>query len=324
MIKYFVYVTSPLSPHFVHHEWAKSIGCKDLKIPINPFLQFYYSEKIEEFLKNLIKGGQEVLFVVESLYALPFIYKIKRSFKTKVKIVSIIADTSFYPPKYSLIRRIYFNFFKLKDFVDYYIVVSNKIKNWMVERNIEDSKIFVVRPFSIIETKKREVLNKEINNNIVFIGNYTKIRAAKRVLKLSYLLKDFNFYIVGSVCKALNIKRKNNVFCTYNLTWNELKKLLLSSTIYIHPFEFDPFPVSVIDAMRCGNYPLVYSYVGTSEILNKENILRTLDIKKWEKKIVDIRNSISKKDFIKYYKISLNHTKEKSIEEFRKVIEKII
>ncbi|MEM5828299.1 MAG: glycosyltransferase [Candidatus Aenigmatarchaeota archaeon] len=328
VLKYFIYVNSPLSPHFVHYEWAKSIGCEPLKIPINPFLQFKYLKNFEKIIKKdyYNSNDKEILVIVESLYALPFIYKLKKLYKGKLKIISIIADTSFYPPKLSAIRKIYFKIFRLKEFIDYYIVVSNTIRDWMIKRsNINESKIYVVRPFSLLDIKKREIVKKERNNTITFIGNYTKIKAAERVLKLALMLRDFNFYIIGSVCRVINKKRKsNNVYCTYNISWNELKSILLKSIIYLHPFEFDPFPVAVIDAMRCGNYPLVYFYVGASEILHEQNILKTLETEKWLNRIIDIKDSISKKDFLKYYKLSLEYTKEKSIKKFKNTINKII
>jgi len=37
---YFVYEKIPLRPHFVHKSWAGSINSKDIKLSMNPAVQY--------------------------------------------------------------------------------------------------------------------------------------------------------------------------------------------------------------------------------------------------------------------------------------------
>jgi len=318
---YFVYVKTPLSPHFVHKSWAESINSENIKLSMNPATQYEVAKK---FIKNFIKlKNEKILLIIESLYALPFVYFVKKKLRDKLITVSIIADTTFYPPKFNIIRKTYFEMFKLKYMIDYFIAVSKTIKSWIIRFGFREDQVFVNHPFSILETNEEEIKNKEIKKSVSFIGNFTKLKAAKRILKISKNMKDTNFYIIGSVCKKIVIKEEN-VKCYYNLSWEDLKKILLSSSIYLHPFEFDPFPVCVIDSMRCGNYPLVYKFVGVSEVLRKDNILLSLDESYITKKLEETFDSISKRDFYYHYKISKRFTKEKSTQNFKKIIQKLL
>jgi len=318
---YFVYVKTPLSPHFVHKSWAESINSEDIKLSINPAVQYEIAKKFIKNFKEL--KNEKALLIVESLYALPFVYFVKRTLKDKLVTVSIIADTTFYPPKFNIIRKMYFEFFRLKYIIDYFITISQKIKSWIINFGFQEDRVFVNYPFSILETNKVEIKNKEINKSVSFIGNYTKLKAAKRILKISKNMRDTNFFIVGSVCKKMVIKEEN-VKCYYNLSWEGLKKILLSSSVYLHPFEFDPFSVAVIDGMRCGNYPLVYKLVGASEVLKKDNVLLSLDENYIIKRLKETFDSISKRDLYFYYKISKRFTKEKSTKNFKKIVNKIL
>ncbi|MBU5682099.1 MAG: glycosyltransferase [Candidatus Aenigmarchaeota archaeon] len=294
MSTYFLYVNSPLSPHFVHLTWAKSVKAIPIKIPINPVSQYFTLVKRDE---KIIKSDDTI--IVESLYALPYLYLLKN--KVKVKVISIIADSTFYPSKLPL-RKYFYNIFKLDQVVDYFFTVSKEIKEWIINYGIDETKIYVVRPFSLLDVKKRLIKRKVKNKKITFIGNYTKTSAAKLIISIAEYLKDFKFYLIGTVSKKIKNPPKN-VKCYMNISWEELKKILLSSSIYLHPMFFDPFPVSVLDAMRCGNFPLVYRLVGSSEILSKENIFYSLNPREIISKIIKVYKNLSTKDFLKYYKI---------------------
>ncbi|MEM5882497.1 MAG: glycosyltransferase family 4 protein [Candidatus Aenigmatarchaeota archaeon] len=314
-MKYFIYVDHPLSPHFVHLTWAKSIGAVPIKIPLNPFLQ--RSVLMRRDIKNF--NGSDV-FIVESLYSIPYLYFLKRELRPK--IISIIADTTFYPPKLPL-RSVFYKLFRLNWIVDYFFTVSENIKKWAINFGIDKDRIFVVRPFSMLKIEKKEIIGKEKRKKITFIGNFTKISAANIVISISKKLPDFEFNIIGTVSKKIKNPPKN-VKCYMNISWEDLKKILLSSSIYLHPMFFDPFPVSVLDAMRCGNFPLVYRLVGLSEVLKSKNVLYSLNLEYVIEKLLNTYAELSNKDFLRCYKFSKKYTKEKSIKTFKRIFNSII
>ncbi|MBU5682105.1 MAG: glycosyltransferase [Nanopusillaceae archaeon] len=193
----------------------------------------------------------------------------------------------------------------------------------MVDYGIDKEKIFVVRPASTLKVNKEEIKDKKIRKSITFIKNFPSSKVAEIVLKIAKELPDFEFNIVGTVSKKIKNPPKN-VKCYMNISWEELKKILLSSSIYLHPMFFDPFPVSVLDAMRCGNFPLVYRLFGSSEILSKENIFYSLDEKEIAEKVLKTYENLSEKDFIKYHKHGMKFSEKRSSKEFRKVFNRIL
>ncbi|MCD6371275.1 MAG: hypothetical protein J7L39_00975, partial [Candidatus Aenigmarchaeota archaeon] len=123
----FLYPNSPISPHKVHLTWALSVGAEPIKTP----------KGFGKFDIQRLRG-YDILFL-ESLYCLPFASKAKIK-NPNIKLISLIADTSFCPQKLSVFRRLYYRISKLW-LVDGFVTVSNQIKSYIIRyTGIEEDK----------------------------------------------------------------------------------------------------------------------------------------------------------------------------------------
>ena len=83
----FLYPASPISPHYAHLTWAKSLNARIIKTPMG--FRFFDNNKIPD----------SDILLLESLYCLPFAKRYKQKINPQCKIISIIADTSFWKEK---------------------------------------------------------------------------------------------------------------------------------------------------------------------------------------------------------------------------------
>ncbi|MEM3335906.1 MAG: glycosyltransferase [Candidatus Aenigmatarchaeota archaeon] len=298
----FLYPNSIRSPHFVHLTWAKYLNARIIRTPMG--FGFFDINKIP---------NSDVL-LLESLYCLPFakIYKDKRN--KECKIISIIADTSFWKDKLSIFRDIYYKLYL--GCVDGFIAVSERIKQDI--QNYINRPVVVVRPFLV---NKFVCKKNKFNKKILFIGNEAKEKGYLKLIEATRHLPGFELFLVGNCCKKIRT-RKPNIHVEGRVS--NLKRYFDICTYYVHPADFDPCPVSVWEAMYSGLISIISKGVGQSEILIKEcKELMLKDNKPITiaKKLVEIDN-LSDYDKIdlsnKCKKIAKNFTKEKSVKEFKK------
>ena len=177
---------------------------------------------------------------------------------------------------------------------DAIIVVTDEIKNYLVNHEIEDDKIWVIengantklfRPgrnnAALNELKiKHSIINEE--NVVLFVGllmpwqgvDYL-IRAAPLVIKE---IPKTKFLIVGggkieklmSLCKALNVEKK--FIFTGVVRYEDVAKYINISNICIAPFIKDRVcsPIKVFEYLSCGK-PVVSSDIGGVRKILKES-----------------------------------------------------
>ncbi|OYT42031.1 MAG: hypothetical protein B6U78_02275 [Candidatus Aenigmarchaeota archaeon ex4484_224] len=304
----FLYPNSPISPHKVHLAWALSIGAKPIKTPKG--IGKFDVEKLKNF---------DILFL-ESLYCLPFASKAKKK-NSDLKIVSLIADTSFYPEKLSLARRLYFKFSRL-DLVDAYITISERIRKYIISYT-GNRKVVVVRPFSELKFSKKEFnekMKRGFEKKAGLIGNKYKVEGMRIVEKMSKDMKDWDFYLAGSGSNFF--KNTKNLFV---LGWvRNQKDFFKKISFYLHPIKIEPFSVSSLEAMRIGSFPLIYKEAGILEIVPKK-VKQFIEVKKlnereFEKKLKErFKDERKSKKILKeLYKLSLKFRKEESVKEFKR------
>jgi len=245
------FIGGPHKPHKAHLIWIDSIGAKKIDfLSQKPKTKISFLRPLDIIIyqyslyrKTMKFYEKKSIFILESPFSLPYAFFLKK--ELDAKIISIIPDHSFYPVNIPF-RKYFYKAFNLNDTVDYFITVSEIIKKWMVDYGIDKERIFVVRPTSTLKVNKEEIKDKKIKKSISFIKNFPSSKVAEIVLKIAKELPDFEFNIVGTVSKKIKNPPKN-VKCYMNISWEELKKILLSSSIYLHPMFFDPFAVSVLD-----------------------------------------------------------------------------
>jgi glycosyltransferase involved in cell wall biosynthesis len=295
----FMYPASGISPHPAHLVWAKSVGSQVVETPMG--IGFFDLDKIQ---------GSNLL-LLESLYCAPFARRYKKK-NSDCKIISIIADTSFWGERLGILRKVFY--WRYLPFVDGFVAVSNRIKRDI--QNYVDRPVVIVRPFPVNKFRPRK---RGFNEKILFVGNEAKEKGYGNLIKSMNYLPDFELFLVGDCYKNVHTK-KANIHVEGKVT--SLKPYFEKCSLYTHPADFDPCPSAVWEAMYAGLIPIISEGVGQSELFKGE--LRKLVLtrnypKTIADKITEIHAFDGKKELIeKCMKLSSEYTKEKSVRQFKK------
>jgi len=295
----FLYPASGISPHPSHLAWAKSVGARVVETPMG----------VGRFDQSKLKGSD--LLILESLYCAPFARRYKKE-NPECKVISIIADTSFWSERLSILRKIYYR--RYLPIVDGFIAVSERIKRDI--QNYVSKPVEVVRPFLVNKFRPRK---RVFEREILFIGNEAKEKGYGNLVKSMDYLPDFELFLVGDCYRKVRA-RKPNIHVEGRVP--KLDPYLEKCSIYAHPADFDPCPVSVWEAMYAGLLPIITKGVGQSELFSgdlERLVLEKNDPKSIADKIQEVYSIPDKRKLIKEcMKLSENHTREKSIARFKK------
>lgn len=283
----FIYHT----PHHSHAGFAKSINADFI---------YYNPYNLPTFLTPiyLILGYDKIknynILFLESGSCLPLASSLKIRNKN-LKIIMLVMD----PIVHNLffIKK-KFLLFLIKKYVDGIIAVSNYIKKLVIKNGIK-CPIRVAYPYAykIYRNCKPRLENK----NILFIGHARKTKGYMKLLEAFKLLKkrdsEWNLYLVGDCYK--HIKERFDGLHVEGRVKN-LEKYFNICSLYVHPADFDPCPVSVWEAMSAGLIPILTKNVGNSEVLEenglKELIIENNDPVNIANKIEEIFYSNNKKE----------------------------
>jgi len=301
----FLYPASGISPHYAHLTWAKSIGSRVVETPMG----------IGFFNLNKLKGSD--LLLLESLYCAPFARQYKKK-NPDSKIISIIADTSFWSERLGILRKMFYK--RYLGSVDGFVVVSNRIKRDI--QNHVDKPAVVVRPFLVNKFRPKK---RGFNKRILFIGNEAKEKGHGYLIKSMDHLLDFELFLVGDCYKKIRTK-KANVHVEGRVP--SLKPYFEKCSIYAHPADFDPCPSAVWEAMYANLIPIISEGVGQSELFKgglRRLVLTRNDPKRIAEKITEIYALSGKKRLIeKCRRLSNEYTKEKSVKRFKRSFSQLV
>lgn len=302
----FLYPASGISPHPVHLTWAKSISTCAVKTPMG--IGFFDMDKLEGF---------DVL-LLESLYCAPFAKRYKRK-HPECKVISIIADTSFWLPRLNIARKIFY--WRYLNAIDGFLADSNRIRDDI--KNFIDRPVAIVRPFAV---NRFNIQRREFTRTLLFIGNEPEEKGYKYLASAMGFLPDFELFLVGGCCKKVKAKKKN---IHLEGRVSSLKKYFEKCSIYVHPADFEPFGVAPLEAMYAGLIPIITKDVGLSEIFNGELrkllLLKNNTPEEIAKKVLEIYNLKNKEKIIqKCRALSVNWTEKKSVELFKKSFFKVL
>lgn len=301
----FLYPASGISPHYAHLAWAKSVCTRVVETPMG----------IGFFDFNKIRGSD--LLLLESLYCAPFAKRYKKK-NPECKIISIIADTSFWSQRLGILRKMFYKRYLRS--VDGFIAVSDKIKSDI--QNYVDRPAVVARPFLVNKFRPRK---RDFNKRILFIGNEAKEKGYDHLIKSMNYLPDFELFLVGDCYKKIRT-RKANIHVEGRVP--SLKPYFEKCSIYAHPADFDPCPSAIWEAMYAGLIPIISEGVGQSELFKgglRRLVLTRNDPKRIADKITEIYTLSGKKRLIeKCRKLSNEYTKEKSVKRFKKSFSQLL
>ena len=206
----------------------------------------------------------------------------------KIKLIHTVHDTRIYRKLRSL------DIWIDKIFVNKIIAISSAVKNDIISKKIQDSKIEIV--YNAIDLEKfRSKSNKLINKDSIVIGNVARLIPKKKgqdvlikaisILKNNYpnikcLLagnppkgQEKNIYYLNKMSEELGVKE--NVYILGNI--NDIPNFLNEIDIFVMPSRYDGFGISLIEAMSMGIPCIASNIDGPKEILkdNKFGLLFT-------------------------------------------------
>jgi glycosyltransferase involved in cell wall biosynthesis len=296
----FLYPASGISPHPVHLAWAKSVGARVVETPMGVGL----------FDQGKLRGSE--ILLLESLYCAPFARKYNNK-NPNCKVISIIADTSFWSERLSIARKVYYK--RYLDTVDGFLADSNRISR--------DIKSFIKRPVAVVRpyaTHISPVKKRGFGKTLLFIGHEPEEKGYKYLVRAMEFLPDFELFLVGSCCKRVKTRRKN-IHLEGRVP--SLKKYFKKCSIYVHPADFEPFGVAPLEAMYAGLIPIISKDVGLGEMFDRKLakllVLKSNDPKEIAKKVREIYSLKNKAEIIQRCRtLAKSWTKEKSLKLFKK------
>jgi glycosyltransferase involved in cell wall biosynthesis len=263
--------------------------------------------------------GSDVL-LLESLYCAPFAKPYKKK-NPDCRVVSIIADTSFWSKRLGILRKMFY--WRYLPTVDGFITVSERIKRDV--QSYVNRPAVVVRPFLV---NKFRVKRRVFNRKILFVGNEAKEKGYGNLIRAMDELPDFELFLVGDCYKKIRT-RKPNVRVEGRVP--SLKPYFEKCSIYAHPADFDPCPSAVWEAMYAGLLPVISTGVGQSELFKgkvRKLVLTKNDPKSIAAKIAHAYSMSGKRSLVKRcMRLAGEHTRGESIrrfkESFSELLEKI-
>jgi glycosyltransferase involved in cell wall biosynthesis len=249
--------------------------------------------------------------------------------RPKSTIVTMMKELTFW--RFNTLEKYKQNFIIKLFSVNKGVITDTFAMKSLIEKHI-DTHIEVVNPFCAQPfLKNKPDLNSK---KIIFIGSFESPNKGYRELLEAFRLlrekdDEWELYMVGKRGTDFVKDRMPGLHITNFVS--SLKPYLSKCSIYVHPAQFEPFGITVLEAMSAGIMPIVTKSTGASEVL-EGNGLQSLVVgdnspKSLKDKIEEVHNySIAKKTAIskKSKKIVKNSYLEKDgVEVFKKAFNRI-
>lgn len=332
-------------PHEVHKTWADSINAIPLKNPFHSSLEQLRTEDYVEkqtiglirtvalkifgyALLRLLMGFYHAIYLMRKTNAeivlceggyefVPsYFYK---KFKGNKKLAIILADP--FVKEFSAYNKFWKKIFT-KMFEEFELIIA--VSEYMAEFVPKEAKAKVVILNPFCDLKKYSSINADINSkNICFIGFINKFKGVDIAInvfeKVKENYKEAEFYIIGKG-KIETMKKVDGVKALGRV--ESLEGYLKKCSIYLHLASFDPYPVSVLEAMSCGLIPIVSDDTGTKELVKK--ISRELIVKSEEEAIKKIKELFSNPKkmqelSLKCKEVVKTQSKEENVKKFQEI-----
>ncbi len=196
--------------------------------------------------------------------------------KQQAKVVTMMKELTFWRfgslPKYKQ------SFLKKLFSINTGIITDTEAMKKLIEKHI-DVPVEVVNPFCaqpFFENKPTLQAKK-----ILFIGSFeSPTKGYDKLIEAFKLLRkdddEWELYMIGKRGKDFIKDNIEGLYVTNYVA--SLKPYLAKCSIYIHPAYFEPFGITVLEAMSAGLIPIITKQTGVSEVLEK-NCLKNLIIK---------------------------------------------
>jgi glycosyltransferase involved in cell wall biosynthesis len=312
---YFIYQ----GPHYVHAEWAKAIGSVFIHFRLHKWLTHVKGSRIVArnfflWLKKpklaIAEGGAPLIEAA--------LLKINRG------CLMVYLATDITP--YKMIKEKNLLLKDLTEFSDFVIANSGMMMNDLL-RVCHLKNYSIVYPFVRDEFFKYKPVNVKDEEKAVFVGGLWKFKGVHLLPKIAKAInkKSFKLLVIGKPYE-LTLKETDCIKPLGFIPKEALMREVSSAKAYLHPAIYEPFGVSIAEAVMLGTIPIVSNKTGIKEFLPKELVADSLN--DFIEKTIQVME-LSKEeyhDLISKIKEKLEPKvkRETSINEFKKAIKAFI
>ena len=239
-----------------------------------------------DFTNKIIEKDTDIIWLhgIKNWYNLCIIF-IAKIFKKKVFIRD---ESNHFSKKRSFLNKI-FNYFFYKfidNFIDVYLAIGSQNKKYYLDHNIENKKIVIV-PYTVdnnfFNKKNKFKNNKKLT--YIFAAKLIKKKGANILLEAINILnhnKKFNYnsefliigdgYMKNSLQSYVKLKNLKNVKFIPFQNQKKLSELYQKSDVFIIPSLFEPWGLTVNEAMAAENAIISSSAVASAYDLVSNNV----------------------------------------------------
>jgi|TARA_B110000037_G_scaffold29719_1_gene35590 glycosyltransferase involved in cell wall biosynthesis len=239
-----------------------------------------------DFTNKIIEKDTDIIWLhgIKNWYNLCIIF-IAKIFKKKVFIRD---ETNHFSKKRSFLNKI-FNYFFYKfidNFIDVYLAIGSQNKKYYLDHNIKNKKIVIV-PYTVDNNffKKKKKFKKNQKLTYIFAAKLIKKKGANILLEAVNILNrnqkfyhNSEFLIIGdgymknSLQSYVKLKNLKNVKFIPFQNQNKLSKTYQKSDVFIIPSLYEPWGLTVNEAMAAENAIISSNAVASSYDLISNNV----------------------------------------------------
>jgi glycosyltransferase involved in cell wall biosynthesis len=239
-----------------------------------------------DFTNKIIEKDTDIIWLhgIKNWYNLCIIF-IAKIFKKKVFIRD---ESNHFSKKRSFLNKI-FNYFFYKfidNFIDVYLAIGSQNKKYYLDHNIKNKKIVIV-PYTVDNNffNKKKKFKKNQKLTCIFAAKLIKKKGANILLEAINILnhnKKFNYnsefliigdgYMKNSLQSYVKLKNLKNVKFIPFQNQKKLSELYQKSDVFIIPSLFEPWGLTVNEAMAAENAIISSSAVASAYDLVSNNV----------------------------------------------------
>ena len=239
-----------------------------------------------DFTNKIIDKNTDIIWLhgIKNWYNLCIIF-IAKIFKKKVFIRD---ESNHFGKKRSFLNKI-FNYFFYKfidNFIDVYLAIGSQNKKYYLDHNIQNKKIVIV-PYTVDNNffNKKKKFKKNQKLTYIFAAKLIKKKGANILLEALNILnnnKKFNYnsefliigdgYMKNSLQSYVKLKNLKNVKFIPFQNQKKLSELYQKSDVFIIPSLFEPWGLTVNEAMSAENAIISSSAVASAYDLVSNNV----------------------------------------------------
>jgi len=256
-------------------------------INFNDVFTFTLYDCVEEILEE-IKTKYDIIHL-NDWYSVPIGFLLKKKFRT-AKIIFSIHLPAFTPFSYNPLEKPFINARRIIEqfglFMSDLIIAPSKYvrQNLYQLYNLSSRKIVVIHPgvdLSFFKPKKKKLENVEYRNEfqLITVARLTEQKGLDYAIEIAKMLNEitnfeFTYHIVGTgplyeyYLRLIRENELNDIIRLHGFVdRKKLLELYQSSDIYLFTSVYEPFGISVVEAMACGNAVVGFYLGGVREIV---------------------------------------------------------